>query len=168
MAAVMNESPFWHFSVRFYALPEVAPACLELQDEADVDVNLLLYLLFLAEQRRALSEPEIADLDRAIQLWRDEVVKPLRALRRRLKGGFPNTPFEWSEGFRLSLKRLELDAERVEQQLLEREDRHGEEASGREEAARQSLHAYGTFLKAALPEAPLAIILSAFAAHLPI
>src|SRR5208282_5489661 len=76
-----NESPFWRFSLRFYALPGVAPACLVLQDEAKADVNLMLYLFFLATQKRALTRDEIASLDKMISSWRVEVVQPLRELR---------------------------------------------------------------------------------------
>ena len=34
-------SPFWRFSLRFYRQPKVADACIALQEEAGVDVNLL-------------------------------------------------------------------------------------------------------------------------------
>ena len=35
-----GKSPFWRFSIKFYAVPGVAQACIELQDQAKVDVNL--------------------------------------------------------------------------------------------------------------------------------
>jgi len=38
-------SPFWRFSLRFYARAKISAICLLLQDEAGVDVNLLLFLL---------------------------------------------------------------------------------------------------------------------------
>ena len=41
-------SPFWRFSLRFYRQPRVADACIALQEEAGVDVNLLLFLLWHA------------------------------------------------------------------------------------------------------------------------
>ena len=42
-------SPFWRFSLQFYRLPKVADACIALQEEAGVDVNLLLFLLWQAQ-----------------------------------------------------------------------------------------------------------------------
>ena len=42
-------SPFWRFSLRFYRQPRVADACIALQEESGVDVNLLLYLLWFVE-----------------------------------------------------------------------------------------------------------------------
>ena len=56
-------SPFWRFSLQFYHLPKVADACIALQEEAGVDVNLLLFLLWHARQRRRLSAAEVAALE---------------------------------------------------------------------------------------------------------
>ena len=77
-----RESEFWRFSVAFYGLPDVSAACLVLQDEAQVDVNILLYLLFLAWSKREVKPEHVAELDAAVGIWREEVVKRLRALRR--------------------------------------------------------------------------------------
>ena len=37
--------------MKFYAVPGVAPACIELQDQAKVDVNVLFFLLWNATQK---------------------------------------------------------------------------------------------------------------------
>ena len=103
------ESPFWRFSLRFYGRPGVADACLSLQDQAGADVNLLLFLLFLAERKRQLDAAEIARFDAAVSQWRDSVVKPLRALRRGLKPGIEFIPGTVIETFRAQIKRLELE-----------------------------------------------------------
>lgn len=114
-----SDSPFWRFSLRFYALPGVAKACLTLQDDAGVDVNLLLFLLFLASERRPLSPADVRRLDSRIHPWREAVVKPLRTLRRRLKGGVDGIAAGESERFRDQIKRAELDSERIEQETLQ-------------------------------------------------
>ena len=100
-----RESPFWRFSLRFYARPEVAAACLELQDKAGVDVNLMLFLLFLAEEKRAVTKDEVARLDARIASWRAQVVIPLRDLRRRLKGGIGEVAQVLNEGLRNKIGR---------------------------------------------------------------
>ena len=157
-----RESPFWRFSLRFYARPEVASACLELQDRAGVDVNLMLFLLFLAEEKRVLTKDEVARLDARIASWRAQVVMPLRDLRRRLKGGIGEVAQDLSEGLRNMVKRVELEAERLEQGLLEAHvAKLGTTATSREAAAQTNLAAYGAFL-GGLPEAPLQIVLAAF------
>src|SRR5436853_1579820 len=88
-------SPFWRFSLRLYRAPGVGDACIALQEEAGVDVNLLLFLLWQATQRRALTAADIKALDETIGGWRDTAVIPLRNLRRALKSSpglvAPNT-----------------------------------------------------------------------------
>jgi len=161
-----RESEFWRFSLNFYGLPDVAPACLVLQDEAGVDVNLLLYLLFLASMRREAGAEHVAKLDATVALWRDETVKPLRVLRRALKAGIGDIPPATSDNFRNMVKRVELEAERLEQLKLEETGAALEltMAGTREGAARANLAAYGHFLKRTFPAAALATVQSAFEA----
>src|SRR3954466_63486 len=90
--APFDESPFWRFSLRFYARSKVSAACLALQDDAGVDVNLLLFLLFLAEHQRKVDAGDIARLDAGVSAWREQVVKRLRDLRRALKPGIGDIP----------------------------------------------------------------------------
>ena len=89
----MNDAPsaFWDFSLRFYARPGVAAACLDLQDEAGADVNVVLYLLFLASQGRQLAQTEVAEIDNLVAVWREQVVRPLRSARRHLKNASMTT-----------------------------------------------------------------------------
>src|SRR6266581_136235 len=119
----MNEasaqgSPFWRFSLGFYRERAVADACIALQEEAGVDVNLLLFLLWQATQRRALTAADIKALDGTIGGWRDTAVIPLRNLRRALKSSpglvEPNT----AEAFRTRIKAVELEAERLQQEAM--------------------------------------------------
>jgi uncharacterized protein (TIGR02444 family) len=157
-----GESPFWRFSLRFYALDGVAPACLALQDEADVDVNLLLFLLFLAEEGRAVEAADVRGFDERVAAWRDLVVKPLRTLRRQLKPGIPPVPHGVGERFRDQVKRAELEAERIEQRTLEEAPRPAVAAGfSRDDVARRNIAAYSGTGKT-LPQAPVAAILAAF------
>ena len=52
MSEPVSKSPFWQFSVKFYAMPGVADACIALQDKARVDVNVLFFLLWNATLNR--------------------------------------------------------------------------------------------------------------------
>ncbi len=158
-----RDSALWRFSLRFYALPDVAPACLALQDEAKVDVNLLLFLLFLAEQGRAVTRDDVVRLDAAIAPWRTEVVEPLRAVRRRLKAGVGDVPTATSEALRNMVKKIELEAERLEQGGLENEAPSLGKPASRDAAARANLAAYEAHL-GGLPAGPRDLILKAFSA----
>ena len=162
--ASFDESPFWRFSLRFYARSKVSAACLVLQDEAGVDVNLLLFLLFLAEHQRRVDAGDIARLDAGVSAWREQVVKRLRDLRRALKPGIAEIPGTVSETFRGQIKRLELDSERIEQATLERfsAEAIGASAPSRVAAAEVNFAAYEAQLGHAFPREPRAIILAAF------
>jgi uncharacterized protein (TIGR02444 family) len=158
-----EESPFWRFSLRFYSRPGVAAACLALQDEAGADVNLMLFLLFLAEHKRQMTAEDVVRLDGTVRAWRDRVVKPLRELRRVLKTGIGEIPIAVSETFRGQIKRLELESERIEQHLLEgcEPASLGVSAHSRERIAEVHLAAYGDHL-GGFPASALTTILAAF------
>ena len=111
-----SAADFWSFSLDFYGRPGVAETCLALQDSHGLDVNLVLYCCWRGDLLSA------AQIQAAIGLttpWRAEIVQPLRALRRRLKPGFP--PFHDAEvqGLRKRIADAELEAERLQQQALD-------------------------------------------------
>ena len=160
-----SRSPFWRFSLRLYARPRVAPACLALQDVAGADVNVLFYLLFLAEQGRRIDRLEIAGIDSIVQAWRARAVVPLRTLRRELKDGIGRVTPDTSAALRTKVKRIELEAERIEQEMLERlapAEALGTQAAARAAAASANLAAYAEFL-GGLPDKPVGILLEAVA-----
>ncbi len=114
----MAADPFWDFSLALYGKPGVAPALLGLQDRHGLDVNLLLYACWAASQGRLLSSAEIGAVDALAAPWQAEIVRPLRALRRRLKGGFPGLAVEGVEAWRKRLGELEIEAERIAQEAM--------------------------------------------------
>lgn len=156
----MSESPFWKFSLRFYARPGVAPACIELQDAAGVDINLLFLLLFFAGGERSLTREEVTRIDAAIAPWRNEVVRPLRHVRRALKNDFG---VSGAENLRTEMKRIELESERLQQEALFAMFPAASigTATPREDAARANLAAYAQYL-GNVPQAPLDVVLRAF------
>ena len=111
---------FWDFSLAFYALPDVAPAFLRLQDECGADVNVMLFLLYLARAGRALPASEVARIHALAAPWRAEIVGPLRQVRRRLKAAVGAFEPSASAALRARVQRLELAAEKLQQQTLER------------------------------------------------
>jgi len=156
----MSESAFWKFSLRFYAQPGVAQACIELQDMAGVDVNLLFLLIFFADSQCSLSRDDVAKIDAAIAPWRNEVVRPLRAVRRALKS---NLGVSGAETLRSEVKRIELEAERLQQEALFAmfPTANIGTPAPREQAARANLAAYAQYLGGLL-QAPLDVVLRAF------
>ncbi len=115
-----SDSAFWRFSLRFYAREGVAPLCLALQDQHGFDVNLLFFILFLSLQERRLTLVDVRRIDHAAAKWRTRAVLPLRALRRDLKNGVAPMDAAVTEALRTEIKRCELQAERMQQEMLER------------------------------------------------
>ncbi len=150
MTAVEGTDPsggFWSFSLRIYARPDVPPACLALQDEGGADVNLVLFLLYLADCGRMLDDESVAALDLATRDWREQVVKPLRGVRRTLKDDVGAFAADQTAGLRSDVKRLELAAEKLQQFTLESiapPDTAGTAATSRRLAAATHLASYAS------------------------
>jgi uncharacterized protein (TIGR02444 family) len=158
-------SPFWHFSLGFYRAPAVAEACIRLQDEAGVDVNLLFFLLWQASLKRQLSIADVEAVEGKIGGWRKTAVIPLREIRRALKSATGSIEPGATELFRTKVKGLELEAERLQQEALYAHSQSaalGESASSANAAARANIAAYEKFSARDFPKATLDAILDAF------
>jgi uncharacterized protein (TIGR02444 family) len=158
------ENPFWRFSLGFYRAPGVADACIALQDQAGVDVNVLLFLLWNATLKKQMSAAAVRDLDARIGPWRKAAVIPLREIRRALKTPPSVVDAGAAEAFRTRVKAAELEAERLQQQTLYdlAPSLSFEAAQSASDAARASVEAYATIASKAFPPAAVATILAAF------
>ncbi|MDO9434395.1 TIGR02444 family protein [Hydrogenophaga sp.] len=107
------DDPVWRFAIGLYALPGVAEACLALQDGAHVDVCVLLYALYADAQGRSLDAAELKQADAAARPWREQVVHPLRAMRRQLKPGFGQLSADDTAPVRAQVQAAELAAEKL-------------------------------------------------------
>lgn len=105
-------SPLWSFSLEHYAKAGVKQACLALQDEHGLDVNVALACLW-HERRGAppLSEADIGKL-LAVVGRQQARVRAIRPLRREAKG------VDLGDGLYRTLKRAELLAENLLQRAL--------------------------------------------------
>jgi uncharacterized protein (TIGR02444 family) len=113
------EADSWAFALEIYARPGVAEACLKLQNEAGVDVMMFLMVAYAAVRHRIFLAPsEIRTLDETCRPWREQIVRPIRAIRSGLKSGPLPAPNSETEQFRSKVKAIELAAERLQNQLL--------------------------------------------------
>lgn len=109
----------WDFSIALYARPEVEAACLALQDDGGLDVNLVLLAAWAAACGTRL-EPALAARLRSVgEGYQETVMRPFRAARKGLG--------RWPEAAALdtlaaaplkALRALELDLEHLEQLRL--------------------------------------------------
>ena len=106
------DNAFWRFSLAVYDHSEVAQECLALQDTYGIDVNILLFCAWLGTRSIALKREDIEAASRAVVAWQDDVVRPLRTVRRRMKTLFTD------DEVRTGIKNVEIRAEQIEQAML--------------------------------------------------
>jgi uncharacterized protein (TIGR02444 family) len=142
----------WDFSLAIYGEDGVKDVCLAAQDRLDADVNVLLWCCWLgATGRGAIAGDDLARVSEAVSIWQAEIVKPLRAARRRLGKPPPGVPADVSRALREAIAANELEAEHIEQAILaETVDRAAviHDGARREGDIRHNLAAYLSFLGA--------------------
>ncbi len=113
---------FWPFSLRVYGKPGVPPACLALQNDHSLDVNLLLYCSWLGVHGVELDAATLARVLAFATPWSEHVVRPLRQARTWMKqadDARKQLPPDAYAELRESIKTIELAAERLQQLGLE-------------------------------------------------
>jgi uncharacterized protein (TIGR02444 family) len=106
---------FTRFALDLYARDGVPPACLDLQDRFHLDVNLVLFAAYVgAVRRQSITPAELEVVKRGVEDWHREVVRALRAVRRRLKTGPAPAPNEETTRLRRKVQQAEIDAELIE------------------------------------------------------
>jgi len=137
-------SPFWKFSLGYYRGAGVSEACLELQDRCGVDVNVVLFLLWMASQKRVVPPDQVKRLADKVRPWQTDVIGPIRSLRRMLKSDAPLLDKGSAELFRTKIKAVELESERLQQEAMYAlaDGLKAESAPSVEAAARANVAAY--------------------------
>jgi uncharacterized protein (TIGR02444 family) len=157
-------SPFWRFSLRFYRQGGVADACIALQEQSGVDVNLLLYLLWHAQDGRTFTPGEVETIERRVAPWRESTVVPLRAVRRALKTPPALVDAAAAEAFRARIKAVELEAERLQQEAMYALAAPSGALSASPAAARASIAAYEKICARSFAQSAVETLLSQFVA----
>ncbi|SDT10319.1 TIGR02444 family protein [Bradyrhizobium canariense] len=149
-----KKGSFWTFSLEFYADPSVAGICVDLQDRHSSDVNILLFVLWCASRHRRLSPHELGRVVASVSGWQNEVVRPLRGVRRNLKQFALDLALESIVDLREAVKKQELEAERLQQSLMEAKfGEIGSPASDRAATASSNVELYATLVGQVFPTA---------------
>ena len=137
-----EQQPFWDFACKVYDNPTVQAICLDLQNDEGLDVNCLLFCLWMATSKHGIRDDGFwSDLVTATIDWQQEILAPLRGVRNSLK-----TKSYLEQGFsesdlRSSVLDQELSAEKL--QILWMESRHKAEAEKHEAlSSEECLQAY--------------------------
>ena len=157
-------TPFWRFSLNFYGQSGVSDACIALQDGCGIDVNLLLFLFWLASERQMLSADEVKKLDATIKSWRELTIIPIRDTRRKLKGARTFVDPAKQEALRDKVKAVELEAEKLQQEALYAFTQSGPLGKPSEPpaAARGNVAAFERAMGASFPKASVDVLVNAF------
>jgi len=113
------KSELWNYSTHLWTLPGVEDLCISLQTEYDADVNLLIYCLWLGEQKRCLNEDDLQVMLDTVKPWQT-MIKPLRNSRRMMQQQMIAMPGELVEQSIANMKEMEINAEHMAQLALEK------------------------------------------------
>ncbi len=102
----------WTWACATYAAPDVADACLSLQDYHEQNVPLLLWAAWTAVTGRRPDEETIEAACDTARAWQTTTIAPLRAVRRTLKTPVPDLGTDARLAVREQVKAAELAAER--------------------------------------------------------
>jgi uncharacterized protein (TIGR02444 family) len=119
-------NPFWDYALELYRREGVEAACLELQQRHGLDVNVVLLCCWLARRGIPVDAAVLGGIAETTEAWQEEFVRPLRAVRNRLKtalaepqaGSIAARRPELAAALRQRVLALEIDGERLEQLLL--------------------------------------------------
>ncbi len=163
-----NEGSFWTFSLAFYADPAIGGICIDLQDRYSCDVNVVLFVLWCASRNRSLYAHEVESVVAMVAPWQNDVVRPLRGVRRDLKPLAADLALAPVSAFREVIKKQELEAERLQQSLMQaRFADIGAPVSDRAAAARSNVERYATFVGHVFPAAHIDALVARLAAIRP-
>lgn len=99
------------FALKVYAAPGVQETCLKAQDEWGLNVPLLLFGLWAEVRGQTVSCQDIPPILALVRAYDDDLIKPLRALRRGLKTPSLQIDIAVKERFRIDVKAMELKGE---------------------------------------------------------
>jgi len=107
-------TPIWDFVLGYYRQPGVSEAAIALQDTLGIDVNMILFLMWLAGRKKTLPRAEVQRVSDTSHGWQRQVVVPIRGVRRLLKENAPLVEAEAAQAYRKKVQALELEGEQLQ------------------------------------------------------
>ncbi len=111
---------FWAWASAAYARPGAADSLLAAQDSAGLNVNMALWACWTATRFEDAPDGALRRAAEAIADWHQQVTLPLRAARRGAKPFERHPDFAGAGELRDAIKASELEAERIEINILDR------------------------------------------------
>lgn len=102
------DNALWHFATHFYAKPNIADFLLTLQDKHGLDINLMLLMLYLDQQKQSIDKTQLMHIMEHSKVWQEKAAA-MRALRRSLKP-LDNSLYQQAQAFELSIEQHYISA----------------------------------------------------------
>jgi uncharacterized protein (TIGR02444 family) len=155
MTTENSASPIWDFVLGYYRQPGVSEAAITLQDSSGIDVNMILFLMWLSAQKRVLAVAEAKTVSEKSLGWQHSVVVPIRRVRRLLKENAPLVEQEAALAFRKKVQALELEGEQLQLNAMAKlsEGLKSSSAASPEAAARDNLSSFQAVTGKTFPQA---------------
>lgn len=114
MSETAVSTPIWDFVLNYYGRRGVSDTLIGLQDNHGIDVNMLLFLMWMAAQSKSVAADDVKFVSTTSQAWQRAVVVPIRGVRRLLKENTPLVPAEAAAAFRKKVQAIELEGEQLQ------------------------------------------------------
>ena len=115
----MTENNLWSFALTIYQRDAVALACLDLQEQCEIDVPLMLCAVFACIEGKAILKEDLTQLHNLASPWQSNIVQSLRRIRTQLKTGPQPAPNAVTEDLRNKVKAAELAAEKIQLEMMQ-------------------------------------------------
>ncbi|HVG50915.1 MAG TPA: TIGR02444 family protein [Xanthobacteraceae bacterium] len=157
--------PIWDFVLAYYGQKGFSEAAIALQDSSGVDVNMILFLMWMSAQRKTLSTEDARAIGETSHKWQKSVVIPIRAIRRLLKDSAPLVQQETALAYRKKVQALEIEGEQLQLNAMADAAKAVKSgtASSSEQAARDNLTAFSAYTGVTIPPASIDTFLRALA-----
>jgi uncharacterized protein (TIGR02444 family) len=144
MTETAVSTPIWDFVLNYYGRKGVSDALIGLQDGHGIDVNMLLFLMWMAAHGKCVAADDVKFVSTTSHAWQHAVVVPIRAVRRLLKETAPLVPAEAAAAFRKKVQAIELEGEQLQLNAMAAlaERLKPEQAASPEEAARRNVNTF--------------------------
>jgi uncharacterized protein (TIGR02444 family) len=154
MSAAETTAPIWDFVLKFYGRQGVSEACIALQDTVGIDVNMVLFLMWMAGQGRSMAAADVKTVSEMSHGWQREVVVPIRGVRRLLKANAPLVDPDTAAAYRKKVQAIELEGEQLQLNAMAALSASFKSASAPpEQAARANLQAFQQMAGKPFPQA---------------
>lgn len=116
--SILSADEFWHYTTHRYAMGDIAPLAILLQDKYAVNVNVLLLVCWCLEHGFIINLIQLKEINAAIAQSEDVLIKHRDTRKQARQQLFEQGPNESAKNAYEALKKQELELERQQQSII--------------------------------------------------